>query len=760
MPIDINMFRKDRGGDPEVIRESQRRRFESPDIVDEVIDLDTQWRECRSRIDFLNKDKNRFQKEVTKAKKAGQEDAENAARIVEVVKEVKVVEVALAELGLQVAKLLPKIGNIVAKDVPTSDDEEKDSIVTSTFGPNPTGQQYMHHHEVLHRIGGYEPERGVGVAGHRAYFLRDAGLLLNQALINYSIAFLRKRKYSVLQPPFFMTKDVMAGVAQLEQFDEELYKVSGEGTDEKYLIATSEQPLCAFHKGEWLKESELPLRYGGVSTCFRKEAGAHGKDTWGIFRVHQFEKVEQFCICEGDLEKSSAMQDEMVSTAEEFYQSLGISYRVINIVSGELNNAAIKKYDLEAWFPAYEEFRELVSCSNCTDYQSRGMEVRSGQKKMGQGDKKYVHMLNSTLCATTRTMSCILENYQTPTGVTVPEVLVPYMGGITFLDYVKELPKGKREAKGATRGGYATSTKKPAAAKPVAAETAANGDGATPRGLPEASQATAGGAGGEGSEADLIGAKIDAKGLEIRELKKSKPDKATIQPHIDELLSLKAQYKEVAGKAYAPAPAAAAKAPAAPAAKEAAVASGAGATVEESPAASEISAKIVAKGEEIRELKKSKADKATLTPHIDALIALKTQYKEETGKAYVAPGAVVASTKPKEPKAANKAPAVHNAGKKGSAAKGGGAPAGDVSRGLPPPPAAKGPVMENGKANLENLSQHLAAFSYVAGWTAGKDDSAMFDLLSGSAEAKALPAVARWLGHIASFSAGERAAWA
>ncbi|CAN0417467.1 unnamed protein product, partial [Ectocarpus fasciculatus] len=209
-------------------------------------------------------------------------------------------------------------------------------------------------------------------------------------------------------------------------------------------------------------------RYGGVSTCFRKEAGAHGKDTWGIFRVHQFEKVEQFCICEGDLEKSAAMQVEMSRTAEEFYQSLGISYRVVNIVSGELNNAAIKKYDLEAWFPAYEEFRELVSCSNCTDYQSRGMEVRSGHKKMGQVEKKFVHMLNSTLCATTRTMSCILENYQTPTGVTVPEasralfkllVLVPFMGGITFLDYVKELPKGKREAKGATKGGYATSQK-------------------------------------------------------------------------------------------------------------------------------------------------------------------------------------------------------------------------------------------------------------------------------------------------------------
>ncbi|CAM9800640.1 unnamed protein product [Hapterophycus canaliculatus] len=186
MPLDINMFRVE----PDRVRESQRRRFEPVEIV---IDLDNQWRECRSRIDFLNKDRNRFQKEVTKARKAGGDDPENAAKIKEVAKEVEAAKASLAELATKVSKLLPKIGNIVADDVPVSDDEDKDNKVVSTFGATPTGDQYMHHHEVLHRIGGYEPERGVGVAGHRAYFLRDAGLLLNQALINYGIAFLRKR---------------------------------------------------------------------------------------------------------------------------------------------------------------------------------------------------------------------------------------------------------------------------------------------------------------------------------------------------------------------------------------------------------------------------------------------------------------------------------------------------------------------------------------------------------------------------------------
>jgi seryl-tRNA synthetase len=201
----------------------------------------------------------------------------------------------------------------------------------------------------------------------------------------------------MLKPPFFMNKDVMASVAQLDDFDEQLYKVIGE--DEKYLIATSEQPICGYHKGEWIQESSLPLRYGGFSTCFRKEAGSHGKDTWGIFRVHQFDKIEQFCITEP--EHSAAMHEEMIHHAEDFYQSLNLPYRVVNIVSGELNNAATKKFDLEAWFPAYKEYRELVSASNCTDYQSRAMEIRCGIKKENQREKKYVHMLNSTLCAST-----------------------------------------------------------------------------------------------------------------------------------------------------------------------------------------------------------------------------------------------------------------------------------------------------------------------------------------------------------------------
>ena len=350
----------------------------------------------------------------------------------------------------EVQSKLRKIGNIVHQTVRVSNDEKDNGIVKLWGELRKDTESLKHHHELLHMLDAYDLPRGVGVAGHRGYFLKGVGVLLNLAVINYGIEFLRKRNYTALQTPFFMNKGVMAHTAQLEQFDEELYKVvGGADEEEKYLIATSEQPISAFHQNEWIDPKQLPIRYSGYSTCFRKEAGAHGKDTWGIFRVHQFEKVEQFCITSP--ETSWEMQEEMLKAAEDFYQSLGIPYRVVTIVSAELNNAAAKKYDLEGWFPGFQEYRELVSCSNCTDYQSRSLEIRFGSKKQGTKEKKYVHMLNSTLCATTRTISAIVENYQTADGVKVPEVLQPYMAGMTFLPFVtKELPtpkgaKGKKE---------------------------------------------------------------------------------------------------------------------------------------------------------------------------------------------------------------------------------------------------------------------------------------------------------------------------
>jgi seryl-tRNA synthetase len=488
MPLDITLFRKE-GGNPELIRESQRRRFASVELVDEIIAKDDHWRSVTGNGDFLRKERNTVQKEIATLKKSIAQQSKTAsaealaalnaqcdvhvANKTRLDGEIEAAELLQKQLKAEVDQMINKVGNIVHDSVPVSKDEDKDNRVERTWGTprNPAG--LLNHHDLLWRIGGYEPERGSVVAGHRGYFLRDVGVMLNQAFINYGIAFLRQRGYCCLQPPYMMRKDIMAGVAQLEQFDEELYKVSGDG-DDKYLIATSEQPICAYHKDEWMDEKQLPLFYAGISTCFRKEAGSHGKDTWGIFRVHQFEKVEQFALVDGDLEKSNAIQEEMIRAAEEFYQSLGFPYQVINIVSGALNNAAIRKYDLECWFPGYNNYRELVSCSNCTDYQSRAMEIRAGQKKMGDREKKYVHMLNATLCATGRAICCLLENYQEADGVRIPEVLVPFMGGMTFLPFVRE---SKLDATPANASGKAVSptvaTKKAEPAAPKKTETTA-----------------------------------------------------------------------------------------------------------------------------------------------------------------------------------------------------------------------------------------------------------------------------------------------
>ncbi|PVU98801.1 hypothetical protein BB559_001265 [Furculomyces boomerangus] len=440
--IDINLFQVEKGGNPELIRESQRRRGVDPESVDKIITMYKEWTAVRFHLDENNKAINAIQKKIGALMKAKQDASELLAEKAELSAEKVRLNAEEKQRDAELKLAVSKIGNIVHDSVPVSMNED-DNLIVRTYSP--TGEapavrdDFLNHHEVLYRLGGYDQERGAKVAGHRGYFLIDSGVDLNLALIMYGLNFLSGRGFKKLQTPFFMNKDIMGKTAQLSDFDDQLYKVVGD--DDKYLIATSEQPISAFHSGEWFENpsKQLPIRYAGYSTCFRKEAGAHGKDTWGLFRIHQFEKIEQFVLTEP--EHSWEIFDELIKNSEDFIQSLKIPYRVVSIVSGALNDAAAKKYDLEAWFPRQGEYKELVSCSNCTDYQSRNMEIRCGTKKMGDREKKYVHCLNSTLCATERALCCILENYQTPEGLRVPEPLIPYMGGRDFIPYERELSK-------------------------------------------------------------------------------------------------------------------------------------------------------------------------------------------------------------------------------------------------------------------------------------------------------------------------------
>ncbi|KAG9098919.1 Cytosolic seryl-tRNA synthetase [Ceratobasidium sp. 370] len=424
MTLDVTSFIAEKGGDPEAIRESQRKRGDPVETVDEVIAMYKHWVEAEFDRNQVKKQINTIQKEIAAKRKAKENADELQAEKAKLDAQVAEMEKSVAEEERLMRAKASTIGNLVGKNVPVSQTEDDNAVIRTWHpdGPNAQPQKktdILAHHEVMIRIGAFDTERGSKIAGHRGYFLTDDGVDLNQALINYGLDFLRKRGYKKIQPPFFMRKEQMAKTAQLDQFDEELYKVTGDGED-KYLIATSEQPISAFHSEELFDqpEKQLPIKYAGYSTCFRKEAGAAGRDTWGIFRVHQFEKVEQFCITQP--EHSWEMFDHMVENAEAFYQSLKIPYQVVAIVSGALNLAAAQKYDLEAWFPFQGAYKELVSCSNCTDYQSRRLRIQCGQKQKGDTRTNWVHMLNGTLCATERALCCIVENYQTPE---VPVVL-------------------------------------------------------------------------------------------------------------------------------------------------------------------------------------------------------------------------------------------------------------------------------------------------------------------------------------------------
>ncbi|KXJ09409.1 Serine--tRNA ligase, cytoplasmic [Exaiptasia diaphana] len=483
MVLDLDLFRVDKGGNPDKIRENQSKRYSDVTLVDQVVEADSQWRKIRFSMDNWNKLRNLCSKQIGEKMKKKEpvgssdvlppeilekletltpEDMQNLT--VTQIKMVRgLVDEGMEKCNVEVVRLeklrndkLFEVGNWLHDSVHISNDEDENPI-ERTFGDSSVHKKYSHV-DLVHMVDGVDTERGSAVAGGRGYFLKGPLVFLEHALIQHATRMLYERGFVPLSTPYFMRKEVMQEVAQLSQFDEELYKVIGKGADEagyeeKYLIATSEQPIAAFHRGEWMDKNDLPKKYAGFSSCFRQEVGAHGRDTRGIFRVHQFEKVEQFVICSPHDNVSWEMFDEMVNNAEEFTKSLGIPYRIVNIVSGALNNAAAKKLDLEAWFPASGAFRELVSCSNCTDYQARRLQVRYGQTKKMGASTEYVHMLNATMCAVSRVICAILENCQEEDGVRMPQILHPYLPtDLHFMKFVKpapidEKPEAKKQKK-------------------------------------------------------------------------------------------------------------------------------------------------------------------------------------------------------------------------------------------------------------------------------------------------------------------------
>ncbi len=426
---------------PEKIKWSQIRRGLDPKVVDEARLYDELWRDAQRKLDELRHARNVLARKIGKLSGKEREMAVKQAKLLN--ERIREMEKLAEYYRRKRDEILLRIPNIVHESVPVGKDEN-DNVPIRFYGKPKVWIGYLEqfkkqigNHKVEYEIIDYKPlghadmvekygwadiKRAAKVAGSRFYYLMEDLVWLEFALILYALDFLAKKGFKVVEPPFMMRRGPYEGVISFEDFEEMIYKIEGE---DLYLIATAEHPLAALHMNEVLTEDELPLLYAGISPCFRKEAGAHGKDTKGIFRVHQFNKVEQFVFTKP--EDSWDWLEKLIQNAEELWKGLDIPYRVVAICTGDLGAVAAKKYDLEAWMPAQGRYREMVSCSNCTDYQSYRLNIRYAKAK-GAPAEGYVHTLNSTAIATARAITAIIENYQEPDGtVIIPKVLRKYL---------------------------------------------------------------------------------------------------------------------------------------------------------------------------------------------------------------------------------------------------------------------------------------------------------------------------------------------
>jgi len=428
---------------PDLMKENLRKRFMDPGLVDEFLRVDAEWRKLQTELNKLRHEHNVISSRIAKARP--EERSELIAKAKELLKEIGEYEVRLKEAEARRKQILNQMPSLLHESVPIGPDDSYNAVVrvwgkalvqrkhlkdflAETEGKGVrmeyevTDREIVGHADMLENVLRLGDTLKAGeVAGSRFYYLFDDLVWLDMALLSYAIDYLTSKGFKLVLPPYFLKGKYMRAVEEFEAFKDALYKIDGE---DLYLIATAEHPLAALHAGEAIPEEELPLLYVGVSPCFRKEAGAANRDIKGIFRVHQFHKVEQFAYTLP--EQSWEVFDLLIGNAEELYRGLGIPFRVVNIASGELNLRAAMKYDLEAWYPAQGKFRELVSCSNVLDWQAYKLNVKYLRRKGMVRD--FVHMLNSTAIASTRTITAILENYQREDGVVeIPKVLRKYL---------------------------------------------------------------------------------------------------------------------------------------------------------------------------------------------------------------------------------------------------------------------------------------------------------------------------------------------
>jgi seryl-tRNA synthetase len=413
---------------PDVVKKDLRKR-KDPEKVKWIDDAARKYRKYGKilfDVQSLRKRRNEASQEVAKLKKQGKSAAKLLHEIKGTPGKIERLEKEAAKLREKIDWYLLRLPNIMHQSVPVGKDENDNRLVRKWGTPRKLPFKPLDHIDLAAALDMLDTDKASEVAGARFYYLRNELVLLNQALIKYALDFIAKRGYKLLQPPYMLRRDAIGGAVALSDFEDVIYKVEGE---DLYLIGTSEHPMLAFHRNDII-EGGLPIRYAAVSPCFRKEAGAHGRDTKGIFRVHQFDKVEMFIFSKP--QDSWDMHEELIKNLSDFFKTLHLPYRIMNICTGDLGTVASKKYDLEVHLPGQGKYREMGSCSNCTDYQSRRSGIRFRERTNDQ--TRYPHTLNSTLVATGRALIAILENYQQPDGsVKIPDVLIPYMGGMKYI---------------------------------------------------------------------------------------------------------------------------------------------------------------------------------------------------------------------------------------------------------------------------------------------------------------------------------------
>ncbi len=420
--LDIKLIREV----PEAVKASEKKRGRDPAVVNEAARLDQKWRETLKKAEELKHQRNIVSEEINKAKKERKEAlaARKIKEMQSVVDELKKLDESSLLLLKERDDILKKIGNVMHKAVPKGKDASENVEIKKVGKIPKFSFPLKNHAQLMEALGLLDFDASAKTSGHGFYFLKNELALLNQALIHFAIDFMRRKGYTYIEPPLMVRKKILQAAIDVSEWDKSIYSIENE---DLALIGTSEHALLGIHSDETINAKDLPKKYFSYSMCFRKEVGAHGINERGLWRTHQFNKVEQFIFCQP--EDSDKYFDELLHNSEEILQALQLPYRVIEICSGDLSLWKQRSFDLEVWRPTIKEYGEVMSLSNCTDYQARKLNIKVAEN---DGSKKVLHTLNNTALATSRILVAILENFQTEKGtVKIPKVLQPYLNGLT-----------------------------------------------------------------------------------------------------------------------------------------------------------------------------------------------------------------------------------------------------------------------------------------------------------------------------------------